>query len=303
MGVLKLLSIFCISLLAGCSAVEHVGIAVLYRRAALPDSQITRDIPYVDGSTSPKHRLDLFRPKGNGWPTYVFIHGGSWNSGDKSLTAAGEDVYGNIGRYFAARGIGVAVINYRLLPDVTWREQMDDAARAVAWVGKSIKQYGGDPARIFVGGHSAGAHIGSYVALNSTLAKKHKLPLLAGAICISGAAYDMTDPVTYQLGNQPSFYAERFAEKGGNPDWQRNASSAFYAKKGAPPFLILVAEGDSAPLRRQAKNFHEILIRRGVTSRLVTVPGESHIRIVLALTSDDKVPGPEMEKFLLNTRR
>jgi acetyl esterase/lipase len=299
---MKFLALVCLTFLAGCSVVETVGVKVLSRHATLPAAQVAREIVYVPGSELPKHRLDLFRPVGKGWPLLIFVHGGSWNSGDKSLVSGGEDVYGNIGRYYANRGIGVAVINYRLLPGVTWREQLDDVAKSVAWAGKSIARYGGDPKRIFIGGHSAGAHLASYVALNPELAAKHRLPKIAGSVCVSGAAYDMTDSETYRLGNKPSFYAERFAENGANPDWQRNASSATYATKSSPPILLLVAEGDSAPLRRQSQNFQDILTARGVRSRLITVPGESHIRIVLALTRDDKAPAPAITEFLLKTR-
>ena len=277
------------TLLAGCSAVERVGMRVLYRRAALPEQQVTRDIPYLRGSARPKHRLDLFRPAGRGWPVLVFIHGGSWDSGDKAFTFADEDVYGNIGRFYAARGIGVAVINYRLQPDANWREQIDDALNAVAWIRKSITQYGGDANRVFVSGHSAGAQIAAHVALRSNV---------AGAICVSGAGYDMTDAETYRLGNKPSFYAERFAQNGANPDWQRNASPATYIRKNVPPFLLFYAQGDSAPLRRQSKHMHELLRSQGANSRLIEIPGESHVRIVLALTRADKSAVPEILRFI-----
>ena len=287
-----LILLFC-ALFTGCSVVERVGVKALYRRAPLPEAQIARDLPYVPGSHDPKHRLDLFRPAGKGWPVFIFIHGGSWDSGDKSLTAGGEDIYGNIGRLYAARGIGVAVINYRLLPGVTWREQLRDATRALAWVQKSIAAHGGDPARVFIGGHSAGAQLAANVAVRP----RHGLPL-AGAICISGAGYDMTDAETYRLGNLPAFYAQRFAEKGANPDWRRTASPATYATRHAPPFLLLYAEGDSAPLRRQSQHFHTLLDARGVKNHLITVPGESHIRIVLALTRADKLPAAEIANFI-----
>lgn len=279
------------TLLAGCSAVERVGMRVLYRRATLPEAQITRDIPYVPRSDLPKHELDLFRPAGKGWPVFVFIHGGSWDSGDKALTFGGEDVYGNIGRFYAARGIGVAVINYRLQPGVTWPEQFDDAARAVAWVKKSVAQFGGDPSRLFVGGHSAGAQIAAHLALRSRLG-------IAGAVCVSGAGYDMADAETYRLGNEPSYYAKRFAQNGANPDWQSNASPTNYMTRNAPPFLLLYAEGDSAPLRRQSQLMHERLRAAGVKSRLVVIPGESHVRIVLALTRADKSAAPELLAFI-----
>ena len=91
-------------LATGCAMVERAGIAVLYEKSALPDGQIVRDVPYGPAA---RHRLDLFLPSGRkGWPVAIFIHGGSWNRGDKNLQVGGADVYGNIGRYLAGQGIG-----------------------------------------------------------------------------------------------------------------------------------------------------------------------------------------------------
>ena len=289
--------LFCIAL-SGCSVIERAGVRALARHTDLPPEQITRDIRYVSRSDSPKHRFDFFQPTGRYWPVLIFIHGGSWTSGDKSLSAGGEDIYGNIGRFYASRGIGVAVINYRLIPDVNWRTQLDDVAQAVRAVGTKVRQAGGDSSRIFLLGHSAGAHLAASVALNPALRAKHRVPRIAGVIGVSGAAYDMTDTETYRLGNQVSFYAERFAEDGANPDWQRNASAANYLSSAAPPFLLFYADGDSASLRRQSQHFHQIIQSKGLRSRIVRVPGESHILIVLTLTREDKVTVPAILDFV-----
>src|SRR5256885_11412708 len=108
--------------------------ALLYGPVPLAEGQVQRDICYREGSEDSKHRVDLFLPPGSGWPILVFIHGGGLSSGDKALKVSGADVYGNIGRFYAAQGIGVAVINYRLQPNVNWREQVEDVAHAIAWV-------------------------------------------------------------------------------------------------------------------------------------------------------------------------
>ena len=288
----------CLAMLGGCSVVQRVGMTVLYTKAALPETQITRDIGYMPGSTSPKHRLDLFQPASRHWPVMIFVHGGSWTSGDKAFRAGGEDVYGNIGRFYASQGIGVAVISYRLQPEVSWRQQVSDVADAVSWVKNHIGSYGGDPSRIFIAGHSAGAHLASFVALNRDVAARQGVPRIAGVICVSGAGLDMSDTETYRLGAVVSFYAKRFAGAGANPGWQRDASPATYASKGAPPFLIMYAEGESAALIRQGRHFHDILDSEGVRNRLVAVPGESHARIVLTLSRADKTAGPAILDFI-----
>ncbi len=296
-GMRFIFLLFCL-LFSGCAFVERAAVRSLAGDSKLPAEQIVRDVVYVPGSDSPKHRFDFFRPAGRGWPVLVFIHGGSWNSGDKSLTAGGVDIYGNIGRFYAARGIGVAVINYRLIPAVTWREQLDDVALAVRAVAMQTRKSGGNPARIFLLGHSAGGHLAASVALNPTVRASNKLPKISGVIGVSGAGYDMMDSETYRLGNQVSFYAERFAENGANPDWQRNASPATFLSKNSPPFLLLYADGDSAPLRRQSLHFHDLIQSKGRQSKLLRVPGESHILIVLTLTRPDKISAPAILQFI-----
>ncbi len=233
----------------------------------------------------------------------IFIHGGGWVEGDKAYRFAGEDLYGNIGRFYAARGIGVAVINYRLQPGVSWREQVSDAADAAIWVNRNIATHGGDPSRIFLGGHSAGAHLASYIGLHPHVAARPGFPKISGVICVSGAGLDMTDAETYRLGNRVSYYEGLFGEGGRNPDWQRSASPATFARKGAPPFLILFATGESDSLVRQARHFHDVLKQRGVNNRLVPVPGESHTRIVLTLSRDDKTAGPAILDFISGVPR
>ncbi len=100
--------------LSGCALVTRAGVALLYENAALPAAQIVRDVCYIAAPcNTADHTLDLYLPTQREWPVIVFVHGGGWDSGDKNYRAGGADVYANIGRYYATRGIGVAVINYR----------------------------------------------------------------------------------------------------------------------------------------------------------------------------------------------
>ncbi len=154
-------------LLIGCSAVVRVGVRPFYWPAALDPAagEVLRDLRYRDDrdADAEKHRLDLYRPQQAGWPVMVFAHGGGLNKGDKDLRVGGYDIYGNIGRFYAAHGIGVAVINYRLQPEVRWPEQADDVAASVAWAVRHAPQHGGD-GRVFLAGHSVGAWLVALVA-------------------------------------------------------------------------------------------------------------------------------------------
>src|SRR5262245_33646251 len=124
-----------------------------------------RDLAYRDGR-DPKQTLDLYAPEGKGWPVMVFVHGGGWNSGDKDLKVEGTAIYADVGRFFASQGVGTAVVNYRLLPRVSWRDQITDVAGAVAWLHRHAADYGGDPSQFFLAGHSAGAQLAARVALD-----------------------------------------------------------------------------------------------------------------------------------------
>jgi acetyl esterase/lipase len=291
--------------LSGCGLIERIAIPFLYEKTDLPESQVVRDLAYWDGPDRDvkKHRLDLFLPKGTAWPVLVFAHGGGWTEGDKGLRVGGADVYGNIGRFFAARGVGTAVINYRLLPNVTWRDQVQDVARAVAWVHSHIRKFGGDPDRLFLAGHSAGAQLVARVALDAAPLETHNRSpaIVCGVTAVSGAGLDLADAKTYELGEDPAYYEQRFRDKASyDRQWQVEASPTSFVDPNDPPFLILYAEGESKGLQRQSRRLNEVLALSGVESKVVTVSGESHSRIVLALSHPDKTAAPAILGFISN---
>ena len=281
-------------MVAGCSLVTRAGVALYYQPAVLPSSQIVRDLCYTatQPCNTPKQTLDLYRPAATGWPVIIFIHGGNWDSGDKHYRAGGADVYANIGRFYASRGIGVAVINYRLQPSVAWPAQVDDVRAAVAWVRGNIERHGGQSDRVFLMGHSAGAHLASFAALTTPNAG------IRGVIAVSGAALDLTDEQTYQLGADRDYYRTRFQGDDRTEAWQRRASPALFASAKAPPFLILYATGETKALQRQSQMMHDVLTKSGGASQLLAIPGESHSRMVLVLSHPDKPAVPAVVDFV-----
>jgi len=290
--VFRLVLILAASLLwSGCTVVEHVGVALFYKSAPLPDAQVKYDVPYVDHSSLAAQRLDLFLPTGTNWPVFIFVHGGNWDAGDKGLLIGGADVYDNIGRFYAARGVGVAVINYRLQPMVTWREQVKDVAAATAWIHTHIAEYGGNANRIFLGGHSAGAQLACHAALLSP-------SVINGVISVSGAGLDLADEKTYQLGAKRAYYNVRFGDSGPREIWQREASPVTYITSNAPPFLILYAGGETKALQRQSQRLREVLENHHVPNQLVVMPGQSHERMVLTLSRSDRTSADAILNFI-----
>jgi hypothetical protein len=216
--------------LSGCAEFgERVAVGFFYQAAVLPENQVHKNLSYGTDAEAhePKHRLDLYIPKERGWPVLIFVHGGEWKRGDKDLRFGGADPYGNIGRFYAARGIGVAVINYRLQPAVTWRDQVKDVVHAVGWVYQHAKEYGGNARALFVSGHSSGAQLASFAALDHELLQESGLPsgVPCGVISVSGAPFDVADSKTYELGTDPAIFEKPFRAGDPGDRWKYAASS------------------------------------------------------------------------------
>jgi acetyl esterase/lipase len=272
---------------------------LFYVEAPLPDAQIIRNQPYGKGPPDPKHRFDLFLPARGGFPMAVFVHGGGWTEGDKDLRVGGADVFANVGRFLAGHGIGTAVINYRLLPAVDWRGQIDDVAQAVVAARDALIARGARPAALFLMGHSAGAQLVTRVALDPAPLTRAggSTALVCGVIPVSGAALDLTDQQTWDLGAKVDYYRQRFAT-GGESDWQKQASPMTFLTPKAPPFLVIHSGGESKPLRRQSEWLVDRLREAEVPVHLAVVPGGSHARILLSLSRPDETAGPLIVQFI-----
>lgn len=119
--------------------------------------RVARDMAYGD---DPRQRLDVYAPRGDGtYPTLVFFYGGGWDSGSREL-------YGWAAQALAAQGFVVVLPDYRLVPQALFPAFVEDAATATAKAAEVVERYGGDPARLGVLGHSAGAHLAMMIALD-----------------------------------------------------------------------------------------------------------------------------------------
>jgi triacylglycerol lipase len=187
-----------------------------------------KDIPYGD---NPGERLDLYEPHSaeRAAPVAIFVHGGGFVGGDKS----NEE---NVPAYLARHGILGININYRLAPKYTWPAASEDVAMAVAWAHSHAASYNGDPARIILVGHSAGAAAVALYVLDPSLRPRTATGVV-GAILISGPfrmdpPRGPTDHLYY--GNDPSKYSGRVPFT--------------YAADSKLPLMIAMAEYDLVPL-------------------------------------------------------
>lgn len=256
------------ALLAAAALIACAPLAVVNAVSPGGASVATTAIPY---GSDPRNRLDIYRPKaGSGpAPVIVFFYGGNWISGKR-------DDYAFVGRALAARGFVVVVPDYRLYPQVHYPDFLDDAARAVAWTERNIAVHGGDPRRVFVMGHSAGAYNAAMVALDERwLGRQGIAPgSLRGWIGLAGP-YDFL-PIQNRT-TRPVF---------DYPDTPPESQPVRHVDAKAPPALLIAARSDD--LVDPARNTGGLAARlraAGVPVREQYYGGVNHYTLVASLSS------------------
>lgn len=223
------------------------------------------------GADPTRNVLDLYLPEGAvKFPTVVFIHGGGYQRGDRTLGH-------NLGVVMANHGVAVASISYRLYPQVRHPGQIQDVAQAFAWVKARIADYGGDPTRVHVCGHSAGGHLAALLGTDGAyLAAQHLQPAdIASVLALSGgyrinpirrdvfggeAAMAAASPFAHLTGNHPPFVLLFGSlEKPDRHDLSRELRDALLAVHGQATCVMIpdrdhqglldrIAEGDPTAL-------------------------------------------------------
>jgi arylformamidase len=222
--------------------------------------------------------LDVYAPPGGQkHPVMVMIHGGAWRGGDKAYSACGLDK----ARFFVTLGYAYVSINYRLSPEIQHPVHVQDVAKALSFVHDHIAGYGGDPERIFVMGHSAGAHLAALVATDESClaAEGRRLSMLSGVILLDGAGYDIA---SLQAMNSVGPVLRRIYQVafGKDPAKWKSASPVTHVapNKGIPPFLIFHA-GSRVESGLESRALAQSLRDAGVAVKVVAVPGKNHGQI------------------------
>ncbi len=244
-----------------------------------PGVAVARDLRYGPAG---RNRLDIFTAEPAGAaakPVLMFVHGGGFVRGDKQVP--GTPFHDNIGAWAARHGLTGVTVTYRLAPDAPWPAGPEDVAAAVAWVRAHIGEYGGDPERIFLMGHSAGAtHVTSYVAQPAFQGPDG--PGLAGVIASSGiydvGAYPRNESQDAYFGTDESLYAARSPLTG--------------MTRSALPLLVIHAELDPPPFGQQAEALREALSQAGRPPRMVRLAGHNHLSGIYSIgTADTAMSG------------
>lgn len=261
--------------LAGAAAVDPAG--ALNAVAAFGAAPAVADAAYGPGT---RERLDVFAPQlapqsarqsalqapRGGAPIIVYFHGGSWSEGDK-------EKYRFVGASLAARGFAVVIPNYGLYPETRFPGFLEDGARALRWARDNAARFGGDPARFYLMGHSAGAHIAAMLALDARwLAAVGMDPKrdVAGLIGLAGPYHFEldTDLLRGVFGSAPSEAATQPVN---------------FVSPGAPPALLITGAEDASVEPRNSRELAARLREAGARVRLAVYPRLGHHGVVGAL--------------------
>ncbi len=252
--------------LTGCTP---AGLLTGFDRLAAPGG-VTRVAQGAAYGTEPRQKLDVWAPArraGQELPIVVFFYGGGWNSGER-----GD--YGFAGAAFAGEGFVAIVPDYRLVPSVRFPAFVEDGALAVRWARDNAARYGGDPKRITLAGHSAGAYNAAMLALDRRFLTEAGVdPKTVRAAALLSGPYD--------------FYP--FTEPRG-----RGAFGAFaqpletqpinFARADAPPMFLAHGSDDRVVFPKNSRNLAQRLQQAGAPVTLRIYPGASHVDLAVGLS-------------------
>lgn len=237
--------------IGGAEARDRFIAEVTRRTAALvAKTGAQRNLAY---GSAPRQTLDFFACGKPGAATLAFIHGGYWRSTDK-------EAWGYVAEGPLAHGLNVANIEYTLAPQNRMDGIVAEVRQALAWLRANLARLGGDPARLFVAGHSAGGHL-TAMAITG--------PGVAGGLAISGV-FDL-EPIRLSSMNADIRLDDE--------DWRRN-SPQFNLPAKAPPLIVAVGGGELPEFLRQSRDYHAAWTAAGLKGRLLEVGTHNHFSVL-----------------------
>jgi arylformamidase len=277
-------------------------ILVLTLASAAQAQTIKRDIPYARVEDE-KRTLDVYAPAGaKDLPVVFWIHGGGWQTGDKADVKLKPQAFMDKGFVFVST-------NYRLLPAVDMGTLIRDVAKAFRWVEDHIAEYGGDPKRVLVGGHSAGAQLAALLCTDERYLKAEgvSFDVLKGCVPVDGDTYDVPAIIevaetrwrVHGMPRQKFSYREKF---GNDPEKHRDFSAVNHVAKGKgiPPFLILHVAGHP-DVSAQAFRLGAVLKQAGVPVRVFGARDTEHSKLNDDLGLPDDPATKALYEFIAQT--
>lgn len=201
----------------------------------------------------------------------IFIHGGNWNSGKKSL-------YNFFGSRFARKNVVTVIIDYPLSPAANYNDMAKASATAVKWVQENIDKYGGDPNKIFISGHSAGGHLAALISIDDnyfdTLGIKNPIK---GAIFIDAAGLDMYGYLNMAGLSSDHTYFTTFTH---DPAVWKAASPMYRLHNGMPPLLIYQGGKTYASIAEGTDRFMKAIKEYVPDQQRTILKGKHHLSMI-----------------------
>lgn len=228
----------------------------------------------------PRQRLDVYTPVDGirPAPVVVFLYGGSWKRGDRAN-------YRFIAEALTSRGLVTVIPDYRVYPDVRFPSFVEDSAAAVGWVREHVDAFGGDPDRIFLMGHSAGAHIAALLTLDERYFAETNVPASAVRGMIGLAGPYAFDPLQYRS-TRPVF------KDWPNPETTRPIT---FVDGQQLAFLLMHGEDDTTVYPANSHALASRIHAAGGSARTVEYADLGHIGIVLALAKPFRGRAPVLD--------
>ncbi len=241
--------------------------------------RVERDIAYAEPK-SERQLLDVYAPStGSNLPVVVWVHGGGWMRGSKNEVNHKPSA-------FVEKGLVFVPVNYRFVPHVIMDTIVRDVAKSVGWVHANIARYGGDPNRIFLMGHSAGAQLAALLCTDSRYIEAESVPRtsIKGCVPVDGDTYDVPLQIATATARRKSLKQlppkMGHREKFGNLERQRELSAVNHVapNRGIPPFLLLHV-ADHTDTTAQAYRLWAALDIAGVPAKLFGAEETDHAKL------------------------
>ena len=261
--------------------------------------QLKRDIAYA-GAANERQTLDIYAPaNAKNLPVVFWIHGGGWQAGDKGDVKLKPQMFMDKGFVFVST-------NYRLLPEVDMGTLTRDVAKSFGWVQKHIAEYGGDPKRVLVGGHSAGAQLAAILCTDDRYLKAEgvSFDVLIGCVPVDGDTYDVPAIIetaetrlrAHGFPPRKNGHREKF---GDTSEKHKDFSAVTHVAKGKgiPPFLILHV-ADHPDTSAQAQRLGAVLKDADISAKVFGAKETNHNKLNDSLGVADDPATKALSEFV-----
>ncbi|RXG15476.1 carboxylesterase family protein [Leeuwenhoekiella aestuarii] len=265
------LSVLLMILITGCASVKQ------------------EDINYIQGdytASAKEPKLNIFQPKDSlvQHDVLIFVHGGNWNSGNK-------ETYSVLGRNFAGKDYVTVIPGYTLSPFGNYDQMTLEIAKAIKWTHENIANYGGNPDRIFLMGHSAGGHLAALAVMNPKY--MDNTAFIKGIILDDAAGLDQYSYLQENPPTNDEYYDVTWTT---NPEEWKNASPYYFLDENTPPILTFLGTKTIPSLYYYNDLFHQKLLEFQPEAKLIIL-NKKHVAMVTQFFSPLSSRFGEIQEF------